>query len=124
MIPSSPARLVGLITTFLLASIARGASPSFAIEVVDEDTHRGVPLVELETPSHVRFVTDSSGLAAIDDPAFMGRKIFFSVGSFGYEFAKDGLGIRGVTLDVKPGGSATLKIKRINIAERLYRITG
>ena len=29
-----------------------------------------------------------------------------------------------VSLEVKPGGSATLKINRLNIAERLYRITG
>ena len=32
--------------------------------------------------------------------------------------------MRGVTLQTKPGASAVLKIKRLNIAERLYRITG
>jgi hypothetical protein len=46
------------------------------------------------------------------------------VKSHGYEFRKDGFGIRGIALDVKPGGSAQLKIKRLNFAERLYRVTG
>src|SRR5678815_5375356 len=54
----------------------------------------------------------------------MNQKVFFGVASHGYEFAKDGFGIRGVVLETKPGGSAKLQIKRINIAERIYRITG
>ena len=36
----------------------------------------------------------------------------------------DGFGFRGKQIKVEPGGEATLKIKRLNIAERLYRITG
>ena len=96
----------------------------FGIEVVDDQTGRGVPLVELETVSHTRYVTDSAGLVAVDDPALLGRKVFFSVKSFGYEFPPDGFGSRGVALDVKAGEVATLKIKRTNIAERLYRVTG
>src|SRR4051812_21952567 len=113
-------------TFYLLAVVhfAHAESRYFAIEVVDEQTGRGVPLVELQTPSHMRYVTDSAGLIAIDDPAFMNQKVFFSVGSYGYEFPKDGLGSRGVTLEVKAGEVKTLKIKRLNIAERLYRITG
>src|SRR5437762_9514398 len=97
---------------FFLAPSLHAASSYFGIEVVDDQTKRGVPLVELETVSHVRFVTDSAGLVAIDDPALMNRKIFFHLKSFGYEFAADGFGIRGVALDVKPGEVATLKIKR------------
>ena len=34
----------------------------FAIEVVDEQTGRGVPMVELLTTSNVGFYTDSAGL--------------------------------------------------------------
>jgi hypothetical protein len=54
----------------------------------------------------------------------MDRKVFFYVQSHGYEFPKDGFGFAGTALDVKEGGHAKLKIKRINLAERLYRITG
>ena len=113
-------------TTCLLVSIlvaAPAASP-FAIEVVDDQTGRGVPLVELTTTSGVTYVTDSSGLVAFDDAGLMHQRVFFSVKSHGYEFRKDGFGIRGIALDIKPGGSAQLKIKRLNIAERLYRVTG
>jgi len=54
----------------------------------------------------------------------MGQSVFFHIKSHGYEFAKDGFGFRGKALTVKEGGSAVLKIKRLNIAERLYRVTG
>jgi hypothetical protein len=100
------------------------ASSYFAIEVVDEQTGRGVPLVELQTTSGVRYYTDSNGLVAFYEPGLMDRKVYFGVAAHGYEFAPDGLGIRGTVLETRPGGSARLKVKRLNIAERLYRLTG
>lgn len=96
----------------------------FAIEIVDDQTGRGVPLVELQTTSGARYYTDSAGLIAFYEPGLMGQKIYFGVASHGYEFAPDGFGSRGAALVATPGGSARLKIHRINIAERLYRITG
>ena len=96
----------------------------FRIRVVDADTGRGVPLVELKTTSEVRYYTDSNGIAAIGDPEFMGQKVFFQVKSDGYEMPKDGFGYRGQALDVSAGGNAEIKIKRTQIAQRLYRITG
>jgi hypothetical protein len=96
----------------------------FGIQVIDEQTGRGVPLVELKTTSHVRFYTDSAGWAAIDDPAMLGHQVYFDVTSDGYEMPADGLGSHGVALNVADGGEATIKIKRLNIAERLYRLTG
>ncbi len=105
---------------------ASSAPPSryFAIEVVDDQTGRGVPMVELQTTSSVRYYTDSNGLAAFDEPGLMGKRVWFAVSAHGYEFAADGFGMRGVALEAKPGGSVKLRIKRINIAERIYRITG
>lgn len=96
----------------------------FGIQVVDEQTGRGVPLVELKTVSNVRYVTDSNGWAAIDDPTLVGRRVFFFVSSHGYDFPADGFGSRGRAVDVTPGGLERFKIKRVNIAERLYRVTG
>lgn len=101
----------------------RPATP-FGIRVVDAATGRGVPLVELKTVSNVRLYTDSAGWAAIDDPALLGRRVFFSVASHGYEFPADGFGSRGRAIELTPGGSAELKVKRLNVAERLYRLTG
>jgi hypothetical protein len=96
----------------------------FGIQVIDDQTSRGVPMVALTTTSQVKFYTDSAGWAAIDDPAMLGRKVYFDVSSDGYEMPPDGFGSRGVALDVTDGGQAFIKIKRINIAERLYRVTG
>ncbi|HUG94238.1 MAG TPA: hypothetical protein VML55_25640, partial [Planctomycetaceae bacterium] len=96
----------------------------FTIHVVDEATGRGVPLVELRTTAGVRSWTDSAGVVAFDEPGLMGLSVFFYVSSDGYEFPKDGFGFRGKALEVTPGGTATLKIRRLNIAERLYRVTG
>ena len=107
----------------LWGQAAERARP-FAITVVDDQTGRGVPLVELTTVNNLRFITDSAGVVAFNEPGLMNQRVFFNVASHGYEFAKDGFGIRGRALDVKPGDQATLKIKRLNIAQRLYRVTG
>ncbi len=129
---TSPALLRNamVLVPLFAACAARGddAAPDpgryFAIEVVDEQTGRGVPLVQLQTTYGTRYHTDSAGLVAFHEPGLMGKRVFFEVSAHGYEFAKDGFGIRGVALEVEPGGSAKLKIRRLNVAERLYRITG
>ena len=100
------------------------AGDYFLISVVDEATDRGVPLVELKTTANVRYFTDSAGLIACDDPALLGQTIYFEIRSDGYEVPRDGFGFRGKPLSVVAGGSATIKLKRTNIAERLYRVTG
>jgi hypothetical protein len=100
------------------------ASRYFAIEVVDDQTARHVPLVELTTTTGKRFVTDSAGVVAIDDPELLGREVFFHVASHGYEFPKDGFGFRGKRLSVESGRTAMLEIRRLNVAERMYRVTG
>jgi hypothetical protein len=100
------------------------AATYFTIRVVDEQTGRGVPLVELRTVNGIRLFTDSNGIVAFHEPGLAGKDVFFSVSSHGYEFAADGFGFRGKALRVTPGGSAKLTIRRLNIAERLYRITG
>jgi hypothetical protein len=106
------------------AVMAAASATYFGIEVLDEQTLRGVPMVELQTTSGTRYYTDSNGLIAFYEPGLMDRKVWFEVSAHGYEFAADGFGLRGVSLETKPGGIAHLKIKRLNIAERLYRITG
>ena len=100
-------------------------SGRFRISVVDDATGRGVPLVELRTTAEVRYFTDSAGNAAFDDAALMNRTVFFTVSSHGYQYPKDSFGYEGLKLEIKPGGSATIRIKKAaNVADRLYRITG
>lgn len=112
-----------LLLVAFLSRIA-AAADYFKITVMDEDTQRGVPLVELRTTNEIRYYTDSNGIAAIDEPGLIGQSVFSHIKSHGYEYPADGFGFRGTALKLVPGGSAELKIKRLNIAERLYRITG
>jgi len=117
-----PAACLVILSFALLPQAERGKL--FVITVVDSQTSRGVPLVELETVNNIRYVTDSNGVVAFYEPGLMDQTVFFHVKSHGYEFPKDGFGYRGKALKITEGGSACLKIERTNIAERLYRITG
>jgi hypothetical protein len=72
----------------------------------------------------MRYVTDSNGIVALDEPGLVGRTVFFHVKSHGYAVPKDGFGYRGAKIRITEGGNTQVKIKRINIAERLYRVTG
>jgi len=103
---------------------ARHQDKYFKIQVVDRLTGRGVPLVQLRTTGNIRYYTDSSGIVAFHEPGLMDTEVFLFVESHGYEFPKDGFGFHGKKLRTSPGSSVTLKIDRINIAERLYRVTG
>ncbi len=115
-----------LLAALFAICVPAAAAPAdyFSITVTDEATGRGVPLVELRTVNEIRFITDSNGIAAINEPDLMGQKVYFHVSSPGYEYPADGFGNRGQALQVTPGGSAVIKLKRVNIAERLYRLTG
>ncbi|MDW8243332.1 MAG: hypothetical protein RMJ88_08990 [Thermogemmata sp.] len=94
------------------------------IRVVDADTGRGIPLVELETVHHVRFVTDNAGRVAVGEPELLDRDVFFHVRSHGYEYPADGFGFRGVRLKLQRGQAAVIRLPRRQIAERLCRLTG
>lgn len=109
----------------MITGSCRGAAP-YWVRVVDADTGRGVPLVELLTLNAVAFWTDSNGVAVIDDPAFEGHDVAFLIHSDGYEFPRKLMieGDSGQILHVQAGAHDVLKIRRLNIAERLYRVTG
>jgi hypothetical protein len=123
--PLSVARGRWLPLVLALISTAAGDEPRpFGIRVVDEATGRGVPLMTLRTTNEIRYVTDSAGWVAFDEPGLLGRDVFVFVEGDGYTFPKDGFGMQGKTLKTEPGGRAELKVARTNVAERLYRITG
>ena len=74
-------------------SADEGDSPNwFEIAVVDSETGRGIPLVELRTTDGVRYVTDSAGRVAIWEPGLMGTgtRVYFHVESHGYHLAAGG----------------------------------
>ncbi|MBN1903445.1 hypothetical protein JW926_19160 [Candidatus Sumerlaeota bacterium] len=97
----------------------------FKIQVVDEETGRGIPLVKLTTQDGVIYYTDSAGNVAFFEPALMNREVYIIFESHGYEMEKDGFMKQPAKIvKVVPGGSAQFKMKRNNLAQRLYRITG
>lgn len=125
---SARLRAAVLAAALLAAGIAVAAPPDhsryFVIEVVDEQTGRGVPLVELRRTNEAGSFTDSNGIAALEEPGLEGQEVFFHVRSHGYECAADGFGIRGVRLQFRAGEKARVNLRRLNVAERLYRVTG
>ncbi len=116
--------IIAAAITLLAGSGLAADEAYFTIQVVDRQTGRGVPLVELKTTNHLRYYTDSQGIVAFLEPGLMDREVYFHIQSHGYEYPKDGFGYRGVRLNTAPGTTATIRIDRINIAQRLYRVTG
>lgn len=103
---------------------AQNPNDYFQIRVIDKETHRGVPLVELKTVNSIRYYTDNNGIIAFYEPGLMDKDVYFFIRSHGYEFPRDGFGNRSKTLRTTKGDSTLIEIKRINISERMYRITG
>lgn len=101
--------------------LARGVlSPAelMRVDVLDDESGRGVPLVEL-TIAGRRWVTDSAGVVAIDPIELEGAGLSeVTLRSHGYSFAD------AETIEISAGGHATFKAHRENVAERLYRVTG
>lgn len=96
----------------------------FKIKVIDADTGSGIPMVTLSPLTRAKYITDSNGYIAMNEPSLMGKSIYFQVKSDGYSYPMGADGRHAVTLDCVAGDSATVKMNRINVAERLYRATG
>ena len=94
------------------------------IEIVEQGSGWPVPLVELRTTHHARFVSDNAGNIAFDLPELMGRETWFDVKADGYEVKPDGFGMRGVRLRPEPGKSLRVEVRRTAIAQRIGRLTG
>ena len=115
------------ILPFVLAALSAAAADPWIpcrIEVVEKGSGWPVPLVELRTTHHVRFVSDNAGLIAFDLPELMGRPTWFDVIGHGYEVPKDGFGMRGVRLTPEPGKTLRVEVRRTIIARRMGRLTG
>jgi hypothetical protein len=109
----------------LLADPAAALHPAyFRITVVDQATGRGIPAVKVETLNSAQYWADNNGIVAFNEPDLMNQKVWFTVESHGYLCESAPMGFKGIVLDLKPGGSAVVPMRRINVAQRLYRMTG
>ncbi|MFN8743064.1 MAG: hypothetical protein ACK5YR_24285 [Pirellula sp.] len=100
------------------------ASDWFGIQIVDQDTKRGIPLAKLKTTDNTEYWTDNQGWIAFLEPGMMGKDIYFSIESPGYEYPKDGFEFQGFKLRTHPGARVQVAMNRANKAERLHRVTG
>ncbi|CAN5329119.1 DUF4185 domain-containing protein [soil metagenome] len=118
------ATLILICSLLAFPRAAHAHLPAFGIHVIDRETRRGVPLIELKTTNETRYYTDSGGWIAYDEPGLIDGEVYFSVSGDGYEVAPDGFGNRGVRLNTSSGGRATIEVTRTMAAECLYRVTG
>jgi hypothetical protein len=108
----------------LLTACATLETRYFKVHFIDDQTGRGIPLVEIESTNAVRYISDSAGWVAIRPSDLDAESLYFSVQSHGYELKEEQNGFRGMTIRPIAGASKVVAMRRINIAERLYRITG
>lgn len=112
------------LTCLIFTSGASVSANYSSLQFVDSETGRGIPLVEIETTNRIRYISDSAGRVAIKPGELGSPVIFFHVRSHGYQMQKSEEGALGITLVLEPGKAQTVTLDRINIAERLYRLTG
>lgn len=110
-------RIAVAVFAILSAGASRICADVFQIKVVDSQTGRGVPLVELQPTGGPKLITDSNGIVALDDPTLLNKNVPFGFQSYGYSEW-------GQTVQTTAGGSVQIAIDRRNVAERLYRVTG
>ncbi len=113
-----------LLLAWLSIAAVGYASDVCRIDLVDAENRWPVPLVELRTTNHQRFVSDNAGVIAIDAPDLLGRDVWFEVHGHGYEVPADGFGIRGVRLRLAAGERREVQLQRTSVAKRIGRLTG
>lgn len=116
-------RRIFLVGCLAIGLTVQGVEP-FCIQVVDRESGWPVPLVELKTVGHIRFVSDNAGIIAFDEPDLMDQEVWFDISGHGYTVPKDGFGYRGVRLKPVAGGQCKVAVDRENIAQRVGRLTG
>ena len=112
---------IGSVLAMLAWSRVDGAEP-FRITVREKGSGSPVPLMELRTTDHVRWVTDNAGVVAFDLPEAMGHETWLTVSGHGYAIAADGLGSRGVRVKPVAGGATVIEVDRKNVAQRVGRL--
>ncbi len=120
-VTGSPACDAGDVETRRLARGVPGAADYVVIEVLDDRTGRGVPLVELRAADAslgeaARWVSDSAGRIVIDPLDLPASASVFSHG-YAFDAAR-------IEIPSSPGERITVMAHRENLAERLYRVSG
>jgi len=113
-----------LLLVLMQVITSKMSSPYHTIKVVDKETQRGIPMVNLTTTNMISHFTDSNGVVAFFELGLMDSTVYFEIVADGYEFDKDAIGFSGAAVFVSSGGRTVLNMTRTQIAHRLYRSTG
>ncbi len=94
-------------------------STLWGVRCVDSATGRPIPAVRISILNYIDAWTDSNGWAAFAEPDFarLTRSLWV-------KFAADGFEGAGFHLNATLGRSVVVKLSRLELAERLYRVTG
>lgn len=108
------------------AGIAALKAPlPFVFKIVCADSGRAIPLVELELENGLKLISDNDGHIAVISPDLFQQNVSFKIKGHGYSTqTRDFWGNESVTCLVVPGAEKVVALKRLQLAERLYRITG
>lgn len=117
-------RLYALLVLVICGTLVNAADAPCRIQVIEKDSKWPVPLVELITTGHMRYVTDNAGVVAFDQMELMGQEVWLDIRSPGYGVGKDGFGNRGRRITPQPGKTITIEIERQILAKRIGRLTG
>jgi hypothetical protein len=90
----------------------------FQFHLIDRETGKGVPLIEVRTSTKT-FLSDNQGIVAYYELDGMDQNVQFEIKGHGYTYSGGTL-----SLFAQRGGGKTLVLDRQNVATRLYRITG
>ncbi|MEZ5569496.1 MAG: hypothetical protein R3E54_14325 [Halioglobus sp.] len=96
----------------------------FGLQFIDDETGRGVPLVEISSTNAVTYISDSAGWVAVNPRDFETEMIYFSVRSPGYSPREHIDGFPGIRVSLRAGGRRIVPLQRTSVAQRLYRVTG
>jgi len=126
--------LVTLLVVVVLVSSSSSSSSSrhIRIDVVDDKTGHGVPLVMLTTNFYTRYFSDSAGRVAIEND-LENQNVWFSVLTDGYDLnverTKGAVQYgspydAGIVVNLTNDEEHVVYMKRNQIARRAYRLTG
>jgi len=96
----------------------------FGIHVVDEADGRGIPMAIVRMSNGVEHLTDSAGWIRIDEPGLMHSRVRLEIHSPGYRMPARGKDSAAVELQFSTTGDVVVPLVRVDIAQRMYRVTG
>jgi hypothetical protein len=96
----------------------------YGLQVIDEADGRGIPMATVRLGDGSVSVTDSAGWVHLAEPGLAGHRVRLQITAPGYTLPENDRGQPDVAVDLTPQGEGEVKLIRLDIARRIYRVTG